>query len=263
MSHSCVDCMAPLEVEDGHDLCPSCLGISHLQEGLSEDPCMNCKCMPWSVRAARLREVELQASSESFPTSLDPLPAGQLVGAKRPAGDTVGAPVHKRARSSELSMKVQQMSAELDQMKELLRTLQPGTCRQGALAEQVPPEDDAISIAASATLFGASDAPSQVSASLSRASTRSSSQGSEEASMGAVIRGALARLQLDAPQEGPAPVSAFFRKQQVPTTFAVPPSEDYIKELHACWTIERWQLCARQPNMGLGACQRWSLQLPR
>lgn len=39
--------------------------------------------------------------------------------------------------------------------------------------------------------------------------------------MGAITRGALACLQLDVPQEGPAPVSLFFRKQQTPETFAV------------------------------------------
>lgn len=32
------------------------------------------------------------------------------------------------------------------------------------------------------------------------------------------------------------PVSAFFRHQLIQNTFVVPPSEDYIKELQACWT---------------------------
>lgn len=57
--------------------------------------------------------------------------------------------------------------------------------------------------------------------------------------MGAIIRGALACQQLELPQEGPAPVSAFYRKQRAPVTFAVPPSEDYIKELHVCWRDSR------------------------
>ncbi|KAK9515870.1 hypothetical protein VZT92_026472 [Zoarces viviparus] len=38
-------CMAPLQPDDGHDLCPSCLGL-------------NCGIMPRAVRAARLAEAE-------------------------------------------------------------------------------------------------------------------------------------------------------------------------------------------------------------
>lgn len=158
--------------------------------------------------------------------SLDLLQASQ-----RPAWDTSEGPVVKKAKGSRLSAKVQQLSAEVGQMKELL-ALQPGACVLGCPAVRVPAEEDALSIVASATLFGASHVPSQALGSLSRASTWSSSQGSEDASMGAVIKGALARLQLDVPQEGPAPVSAFFKRQQTLSTFVVPPSEDYIRKLH-------------------------------
>ncbi|KAK5935151.1 hypothetical protein CgunFtcFv8_020537 [Champsocephalus gunnari] len=59
MFNGCNTCMASLQPEDGHDLCPSCLGLEHLREGLSEDPCMNCTIMPRAVRAARLAKVEL------------------------------------------------------------------------------------------------------------------------------------------------------------------------------------------------------------
>ncbi|XP_036956139.1 uncharacterized protein LOC119020706 [Acanthopagrus latus] len=33
--HSCSACLAPLQSEDGHDMCPPCLGLEHLREGLS------------------------------------------------------------------------------------------------------------------------------------------------------------------------------------------------------------------------------------
>ncbi|KAK7895504.1 hypothetical protein WMY93_020829 [Mugilogobius chulae] len=53
-SLSCKSCLAPLQPDDGHDLCPACLGVDHLREGLSGHPCMNCTIMPRSVRSARL-----------------------------------------------------------------------------------------------------------------------------------------------------------------------------------------------------------------
>ncbi|KAL6094704.1 uncharacterized protein ACO6RY_16060 [Pungitius sinensis] len=50
--------MAPLQPEDSHDLCPFCLGLKHLREGLSEAACMDCGIMSRAVRAASLAEVE-------------------------------------------------------------------------------------------------------------------------------------------------------------------------------------------------------------
>ena len=50
---------------------------------------------------------------------------------------------------------------------------------------------------------------------------------------GAVIRTAC--LGLDAPQADLAQPSAFFRGSPAPTSFSVPPSEEYLKELHSCW----------------------------
>lgn len=102
----------------------------------------------------------------------------------------------ERAKGSKLLVKVQQLSVELSQMRKPLLVPLPGTHGYGAPAEWAPTEDDAISIAASATLFGASDIPSQVWGRSQEPQTQSSSQGSEEDSMGAIIRGALAHLQI-------------------------------------------------------------------
>ncbi|CAL8255672.1 unnamed protein product [Boreogadus saida] len=64
-------------------------------------------------------------------------------------------------------------------------------------------------------------------------------QGAADTSMAAVLRTALARLQLDAALTESAQASAFFRRNPVPATFSVPPSEEYLKELHACWRDTR------------------------
>jgi len=53
--------------------------------------------------------------------------------------------------------------------------------------------------------------------------------------MAAIIRAALARLQLQVPQVDSAQASAFFRHNPAPVTLTVPPSEEYLRELHACW----------------------------
>ncbi len=50
------------------------------------------------------------------------------------------------------------------------------------------------------------------------------------------MRMALERLHLEVPpQAEAAPASTFFRRRPAPTGFAVPHSEDYLKELQACW----------------------------
>ncbi|CAL8339408.1 unnamed protein product [Boreogadus saida] len=70
-------------------------------------------------------------------------------------------------------------------------------------------------------------------------SAQGSLQGAADTSMAAVLRTALAHLQLDAAQTESAQASAFFRRNPVPATFSVPPSEEYLKELHACWRDTR------------------------
>ncbi|CAL8337509.1 unnamed protein product [Boreogadus saida] len=63
----------------------------------------------------------------------------------------------------------------------------------------------------------------------------SSGHSTEGNPMGTVIRTALARLGLDAPQADVAQPSAFFRRSPATAPFSVPPSEEYLKELHVCW----------------------------
>ncbi|CAL8268003.1 unnamed protein product [Boreogadus saida] len=248
--HSCSACMAPLQIEDGHDLCPSCLGLGHLKEGLSDDPCMNCTFMPRAVRVARLAEVEQRLGLVSSPELLPPAqrrnPA-QDGRSKRRAAVTAGPTSRKKVRESGLASKVGQLTAELESMKCLFLAFQAGTGAGGPGALAPPaatlePEEDVLSLAASAAEFAEyepdgvlQDVASRASAACSRPSTHSSTSASEDNSMGAIIRMALASLQLDVPQAQPAPASAFFRRGSAPASFTVPPSEEYLRELHACW----------------------------
>ena len=73
--------------------------------------------------------------------------------------------------------------------------------------------------------------------------------------MGAIIHMALARLQLDVPQAQPAPASAFFRRGPAPSSFTVPPSEEYLRELHACWRDPRAHSRATSDGRSLAAMQ--------
>ncbi|CAL8311273.1 unnamed protein product [Gadus morhua 'NCC'] len=157
---------------------------------------------------------------------------------KRRAVETAGPTSRKKVGESGLASKVDQLTAELESMKSLFLAFQAGTGagEPGALA---PPaaalesEEDVLSVAASAAEFAEyepdgvlQDVASRASAVCSRPSTRSSTGASEDNSMGAIIRMALARLQLDEPKAQPAPASACFRHGPAPTSYTVPPSEE-------------------------------------
>ena len=68
-SHYCTSCQAPLQPDDGHDLCPACLGPEHLREALEGNPCMNCSYMSRAARLARLAEVEPPQVDADIPPS--------------------------------------------------------------------------------------------------------------------------------------------------------------------------------------------------
>ncbi|CAL8348651.1 unnamed protein product [Boreogadus saida] len=129
-------------------------------------------------------------------------------------------------------------------IQELLLTLQPG--EGGAVAGiqpdpslgDVPGTDDVLSLAASANLFSegvTEEETSNTFGEASRSSAQSSGHSIEGNPMGAVILTALARLGLDAPQADLDQPSAFFRCSPATSPFSVPPSEEYLKELHVCW----------------------------
>ena len=182
--HSCSACLASMQSEDGHDMCPQCLGLKHLRDGLSEDPCMNCCLMPRAVRVARLAEAEHLLGHVPKPNYLTP--AQKL---------TAGAPSGKRAKESKLASRVDQLTEELNQVKSLFLAIQSGT-GAGDVGAPAPPaamfdtEEDVLSMAASATEFadyGAGVAPQDVASHTSWASSHSTTHscgtGSEDSSM--------------------------------------------------------------------------------
>ena len=207
MAHVCSACVAALEPDDGHDHCPSCLGFEHLREGLTESACMNCGSMPWALRVTRLAVVERPAAADL--PSMAPLPSAQPDRPRRRGrAVAVGAPPRKRAKGK-LASKVDRLSSDMVRIQELLLTLQPGA--GGGVADIQPDPslgdgpnmDDALLLAASANLFNervTEDGTSNTVGETSYSSARSSAHSTECTPMGAVIRMALARLGLDAPQ---------------------------------------------------------------
>lgn len=96
------------------------------------------------------------------------------------------------------------------------------------------------------------EGPSHASEPGSRSSTCSSLEGAEDSFMSSVIHMALARLQLDIQQSEPAPASAFFRC--IASKFTVPPADEYLRELHACWRDT--MTLSRRPVLDLrGLCK--------
>ncbi|MEQ2208507.1 hypothetical protein XENOCAPTIV_003562, partial [Xenoophorus captivus] len=63
-----MDCGAVLQADEGHDLCPTCLGRDHLVDALSEKPCMNCSFMPRALRVARLAQLCPQDDADLPPS---------------------------------------------------------------------------------------------------------------------------------------------------------------------------------------------------
>ncbi len=54
---TCKLCPSTFLPDDGHDMCPSCLGIQHLKKALT-DPCLHCSLLPMSERLLGLAELD-------------------------------------------------------------------------------------------------------------------------------------------------------------------------------------------------------------
>ena len=248
----CSTCNVGLEPDDGHDNCHRCLGLAHLREALGDNACMNCSYMPMSVRVARLAELEDEPEAE--------LPSAQTKRSKRPAQAghsssragvaAVDAPPSKKKKKAaqksddRLGSKVDRLTAELAQMRALLMAQQPEVLSEEASTPSMPllePEEDVMSLAASATHFHEEEdyeegSTSQASVG-SCSSDRSSLAVAEDSSMREILRTALERLNVSLPHQAvPAPASAFYRRRPPPTAFTVPHSEDFLRELQASWT---------------------------
>lgn len=263
-SLGCRACLALLQPEDGHDLCPSCLGIGHLREGLTDEACTNCSVMPMSVRAARLAALE-QPMAWSTSVQPPPLSAGQGTRRKRRAAGAM-PPVPQKRSKGQLSKKVDCLSSELAEMKAVLQSFRAGG-RQEEAAGGVQDvaslcEDDVISVAASGSFFQETQEVTPEASEVGSHASTSTLEDTDDSAASA-IRTALAQLQLGDPPARPTASSAFFRRHGAAASFTVPPSAEYIKELHACWadvkvfsrpTSDARTLASMQeaPKFGLG-----------
>uniref|UniRef100_UPI0037E7B013 uncharacterized protein n=1 Tax=Semicossyphus pulcher TaxID=241346 RepID=UPI0037E7B013 len=241
-SHACRTCMAPLLAADGHDECPTCLGVVHLREGLSDSQCMNCSYMPRGLKVAHLAEVEERQLEGELP----PSGVASVQGRSPPRN----APPRKKAKKVDcLAAKVHSLSSEFAVFKDLLLNLQPGSGTSVPVHSPQAPnpqgwDEDALSTRASCSQFcedrpglGEGEASTHVSDTCSQQSGSGSRAGLETAqtTVKPVVRMALARLGLDEAPAAGTPASAFFKWIPPQATFSVPPSLPFIGELHKCW----------------------------
>lgn len=151
MSAQCSSCQKQMGLDDGHDQCPSCLGVEHLREAL-EDPCIHCNMIPLAVRRARL------AGSSS-----------NTGGMKRKASASASAPLPKQKKGKkELTRRVDELADGIGKIQEFLSKLQPQPIPEGleSGSEEVgipafsqsdhaffPDDMDCVSVAATDSLF--------------------------------------------------------------------------------------------------------------
>lgn len=260
----CVDCRAPLEPDDGHDLCPSCLGIGHLKQGLTDQACANCTCLSLATRAARLAQLEGQLASCPPPAPRD----GSLSprAPKRPTQHPRKAPsVPKRKKVDPLVQRVDTLTSEFAEIKALLYNLQPPQAQpvggpaiaalQPSPEQQPPvlspageaPEDDVLSTRASVSLnvddWGGERVDVSHDSEVHSSDTGLSSLRGSVVSHTSVVRPAvklaLARLGLDAAPAELRVQNPFFRQASASVMFTVPPSAPFISELQRCWADPR------------------------
>ncbi|XP_057686428.1 uncharacterized protein LOC130912382 [Corythoichthys intestinalis] len=227
-SHCCVACGSLLGPSDTLNRCAACRGLSDDPRGGFADVCSSPS------------PVVLGGPSASETRPLSGLRRSKRRGPSAPPS----GPRPKRSKVDELlASDVERLRREVAELRSLLGDRPPGDSA-AAFDPRSPGmpdldlEADAVSLAASASMFHddvgeSAFVPSELGSS---SSALGSSAGSPDASMLAVLRGALARLQLDLPQRpASAPASAFFRHQRSASNFAVPASADFVRELHAGW----------------------------
>lgn len=256
----CLDCRAPLDPDDGHELCPSCLGLDHLKEGLTELACIHCSCLSMACRKERLALVEGGKLPSVRGGTVPPGPQ------KRPRAERQeppGRPPAKLSKVDLVAQRVDTMAAEFAELKAiLLGRQQPAAAiatASSAVAapasddREMPmlspavtgPEDDVLSTRASESLATVDewDRPGATAdEDVGPVSSLSSPRGSVRIQGSVVLptlKAALAQLGLDVPATEAAPQSAFFQHTAGPSEFTVPPSAPYIAELQRCWADPR------------------------
>lgn len=106
-----------MELYDGHQLCPSCLGLVHLREVLT-NPCMDCSIMSVAQRQARLTSL----AGKEDDTVARPLHKEKKA-VKRHSREETERPQKKRKSTHGLAQQVESLSSDMEQIKSLLLSL--------------------------------------------------------------------------------------------------------------------------------------------
>ncbi|MEQ2164596.1 hypothetical protein GOODEAATRI_008294, partial [Goodea atripinnis] len=167
----------------------------------------------------------------------------------------------KRAKSYQgLATRVEQLPTELAEMKSLLQTRHSDASLPTAGLSSPPMpdlsvEENVLSLAASASQFrDEEEAQSSQASETGSFSSQSAVGEPSDGFMREVMCMALRQLQLELPLGGEsASGSAFFRHGRAPTPFSVPPSEEYLRELHLCWRDPRALSCLSTDGQVLAA----------
>ncbi len=116
---SCTLCDSPMELDDGHDHCISCLGPEHLKQALS-DPCPRCSCLPLAIRESHLARWNAQ-----FDYSLLPIDTTLSErGVKRAAVTVVPPLKRKKVKTfSALELRVDQLTEVMCQIQAFLASM--------------------------------------------------------------------------------------------------------------------------------------------
>ncbi|MEQ2174657.1 hypothetical protein GOODEAATRI_010018 [Goodea atripinnis] len=151
----------------------------------------------------------------------------------------------ERASDQGLATRVEQLSTELAEMKSLLQSRHSDASLPTAGLSSPPMpdlsvEEDVLSLAASASKFRDEEEAQSSPAFETGSFLRRVQLVSPVTALCGRSCVALRQLQLELPLgEVSATGSAFFRRGRAPTPFSVPLSEEYLREMHACWRDPR------------------------
>lgn len=243
---------------DGHDRCPSCLGLQHLEDALS-NPCPDCSIMPFELRQQRLASISPSASELLTPAAVD------TRGTKRKRPDVEEhRKLKRRASSSKLAKRMDELTTTVQRLQALLSGPTMSAVNDSMdqtdnathlnahvpLLTEHPPnvepeESDAISLAATDSLLSESNdqqahvaqQPSRPSSlyTVSGSGSESESGASVAMSMRGNIKMALAKLNLDVPNAQSGPTNLLCRSVPGSKEVIIPHCKDFTEVVSAAF----------------------------
>ncbi|XP_049321018.1 uncharacterized protein LOC125781314 [Astyanax mexicanus] len=240
---ACRACFAPLQPDDPHTLCPSCLGVSHLREALS-DPCVHCATIPFASRQHRLASVLINDDAMLSSSGSSMVKAGTKRSSSRPADE----PAPKR-KAGALRSRLDRLEALVTQLQshQLPAALQLGA--ETADSEPVEDDDDLLSTAATDSLFTSGNAADYTVRAVSLPRSPLSAAGSplgsgsvvddgsaleDTSPLPTMVRATLARLG-SAPAQPTPSSSAYFKLTAADSPALIPPCSAFVGELQSAF----------------------------